>query len=177
MATGMFYGTGASFDIDRSATSAVQDPGSPLPWDSFDVAKRLSAFYRMTEEQWTNCIQMAVETTGLAYAPYSNFNVGCCILTEEGEYFLGANCENTLGQLTICAERVAAVQASMAGRRAYKAVFVASTTGTSPCGSCRAFLQEFGDPAIVMLNVKDKTITDHRRLSILYPNPPKTKER
>ena len=39
--------------------------------------------------------------------PYSKFRVGACILTQSGEYIVGANVENAAYPVGTCAERVA----------------------------------------------------------------------
>lgn len=39
--------------------------------------------------------------------PYSKFRVGACILTQSGEYIVGANVENASYPVGTCAERVA----------------------------------------------------------------------
>ena len=42
-----------------------------------------------------------------AYAPYSRYQVGAAILTEDGQLFSGGNVENAVYPLGLCAERVA----------------------------------------------------------------------
>jgi cytidine deaminase len=39
--------------------------------------------------------------------PYSKFRVGACVLTQSGEYIVGANVENAAYPVGTCAERVA----------------------------------------------------------------------
>lgn len=80
-----------------------------------------------------------------AYAPYSNFPVGAAILAASGAIYDGANIENASYPLTICAERTAASAAAFAGEREFVAVAVAtpSAPGSTPCGACRQFLNEF----------------------------------
>ena len=58
----------------------------------------------MTDEQ---LIALAREAAAKAYAPYSNFHVGCAIESVDGEVVTGANMENACYRLGICAEQKA----------------------------------------------------------------------
>lgn len=81
-----------------------------------------------------------------SYSPYSKFRVGAAILCEDGSVITGANVENRSFGLTICAERSAIVAAISAGKRAFKALAIATPDATypvSPCGACRQVLSEF----------------------------------
>ena len=89
-----------------------------------------------------------------AYAPYSNFRVGCAVLTESGKVYTGSNVENASYGLTICAERSAisaAVSAEGPAMR-LRAVVVLNAQGApcSPCGACRQVIFEFGQQATVI---------------------------
>lgn len=87
-----------------------------------------------------------------AYVPFSHFQVGAALLTEEGEVFTGVNVENSSYGGTICAERTACVKALSEGYRNFKAIAIASSGGTAfPCGICRQFLYEFAPDLIVIL--------------------------
>ncbi|HVD16148.1 MAG TPA: cytidine deaminase [Actinomycetota bacterium] len=81
----------------------------------------------------------------LAYAPYSKFQVGAALLTQDGEVVTAANVENASYGLSICAERVAVTAAVAAGHRRFAAiaVVVSGTEPASPCGACRQVLYEF----------------------------------
>jgi cytidine deaminase len=78
-----------------------------------------------------------------AYAPYSNYPVGAALLARSGRVYLGANVENAVYSLTICAERTAVVGAVSAGEKEFDAIAVVTHNGGSPCGACRQVLREF----------------------------------
>lgn len=86
-----------------------------------------------------------------AYAPYSNFAVGCAVRSVTGDIWLGCNVENASYGLTICAERVAIASMVAAGQREIAALVVVSPGGVTPCGACRQFMVEFGDSYPVLL--------------------------
>ena len=56
--------------------------------------------------------QAAIDATGQAYAPYSNFNVGAAVMFEDGQIVKGSNQENAAYPSGICAERTALFYAS-----------------------------------------------------------------
>ncbi len=80
-----------------------------------------------------------------AYAPYSRYQVGAAILTEDGQIFSGGNVENAVYPLGNCAERVAIGTAVSAGARRVIALAVVTANGGTPCGACRQVLREFAD--------------------------------
>jgi cytidine deaminase len=90
-------------------------------------------------------LQRARDAAELAYAPYSGFPVGAAALTTDGSIFTGGNVENASYGLTICAEQSAISSAASAGHREILAVAVSApkVLGTTPCGACRQFLNEF----------------------------------
>lgn len=88
----------------------------------------------------------AIEAKELAYAPYSNFRVGCALKTKNGTY-KGANIENASFGAGVCAERSACINARMAGDTSEileLAIVSDGVSVVSPCGICRQFLREFG---------------------------------
>ena len=85
-----------------------------------------------------------------AYAPYSQFNVGCAVLTRDGRVVEGANVENSAYPLGVCAERTAFARAISEGFRPGDFVIAAITA--SPCGGCRQWLLEMGVKEVVFRN-------------------------
>jgi homotetrameric cytidine deaminase len=65
----------------------------------------------MTDEE---LIALARTAAAKAYAPYSNFNVGCAIESVDGEVVTGANMENACYRLGLCAEHSALTAALQA---------------------------------------------------------------
>jgi len=93
------------------------------------------------------------------YSPYSQFAVGCAILTQSGRVFSGSNVENSSYGLTICAERT--VLSNMIGKniRDIKAIAVyGKVDSLSPCGACRQFIYEFGKDIIIIFKHEGKLI-------------------
>lgn len=92
-------------------------------------------------------MQKAIEASQNAYAPYSKFPVGACLLTENDNYYCGCNFENGSLGMTICAERNAVGRAILNGERKIKAIAIYSPKqdNCTPCGACRQVLHEFCD--------------------------------
>ena len=103
---------------------------------------------------WDPVVEAAWQVRQLAYAPYSNFQVGAALLAADGRIFVGCNVENLSYGLTNCAERVAVGAAVAAGVREFVAVAVVADTAVpiSPCGACRQVLAEFGVERILLAN-------------------------
>ena len=81
-----------------------------------------------------------------AYAPYSKYHVGACVLCKDGKTFYGANIENASYGATNCGERSAVFAAYSCGYRKEDIEAIAIVTdgerlGT-PCGICRQVLSE-----------------------------------
>ena len=85
-----------------------------------------------------------------AYAPYSQFHVGCAVFCRDGRVVQGVNVENAAYPLGVCAERTALAHAMVEGYRPGDFVLAAITA--SPCGGCRQWLAEMGVERVVFRN-------------------------
>lgn len=92
-----------------------------------------------------------------AHAPYSRFQVGAALLTEDGSVQTGVNVENASYPAGICAERGAIAAAVAAGRRRFTAIAVAGPEGVAitPCGICRQVLSEFSPDGSLRVIARD----------------------
>lgn len=93
-----------------------------------------------------------------AYAPYSHFQVGCALLTAQGNLFTGCNVENASYGLTICAERNAifhAVAEEGPDLKIVELAVIALGQAFPPCGACRQVMAEFAGPEAVGWFLRD----------------------
>jgi len=120
-----------------------------------------------------------------AYAPYSNFSVGCAILGADGQVVTGANMENACFRLGVCAEisALTAAQASfglaniariaVAGGDGSGAALAGASTVT-PCGGCRQSILEAaqlsGRDVEILCASGDGTQFDRHRIYDLIPH-------
>ena len=121
----------------------------------------------MTIEELLN---KAIEAMANAYAPYSNYHVGACVLCKDGRTFLGANIENASFGATNCAERTAIFATYANGYRKddIEALAIVSDGKrvAAPCGICRQVLSELlnQDTPIILSNGKDRVDTNIKEL-------------
>lgn len=107
-------------------------------------------------------IERAKEASQNAYAPYSNFRVGACVLSEGGNLYSGCNFENASYGLSICAERNAIGSMVANGETKIKAIAIYSPNmyNCTPCGACRQVINEFKTEETVVVTVAgDEIIT------------------
>lgn len=92
-------------------------------------------------------LEEVIEAQSRAYTPYSKFNVGALLVTEDDEYIYGANIENAAYPASICAERSALVSAYSNNITKFKAIVVVTDADepASPCGVCRQVMKELCD--------------------------------
>ena len=110
-------------------------------------------------------INKAIEARNKAYAPYSNFKVGTCLLTKEGNIYTGANIENAAYSPTNCGERTAFFTAIHNGERNFSKIAIVGGVDQLvycyPCGVCRQIMVEFCKPdfqIIIGTGAKDFTV-------------------
>ena len=113
------------------------------------------------EEKYLSLVKSAYEIRKMAYSPYSSFNVGAALLCDNGKTYVGCNIENGAYGPSICAERVAFVEAIKNGERGFETIAI--VTGPkdadiyemgSPCGVCRQFMSEFCDDDFKIIMTK-----------------------
>jgi cytidine deaminase len=93
----------------------------------------------------------AVDSSGSAYAPYSNFHVGAAVLLENGEIIAGNNQENVAYPSGLCAERVALFTAGAHFPNVpVKTIAITAQSDKfdiseplAPCGACRQVMVEY----------------------------------
>lgn len=104
-------------------------------------------------------IAEASAARAMAYAPYSNFQVGAALECKDGRVFRGCNIENASYGLCNCAERTAFFSAIAHGYKpgdfAALAVIGATDGPIAPCGACRQVTLELGgnDLAVILTNL------------------------
>ena len=128
----------------------------------------------MTDEE---LIALARAAAAKAYAPYSNFHVGCAVESVDGEVVTGANMENACYRLGLCAEQSALTAAQHAfGLDKVARIAVASATGDlvcTPCGGCRQAILEAaqlsGRDVDILFGSGDGSAVERHTISELIP--------
>ncbi|GBQ09735.1 cytidine deaminase [Komagataeibacter rhaeticus] len=118
-------------------------------------------------------VQSAVDAYGRAYAPYSRFQVGAAVETDDGRIFAGCNVENAAYPEGTCAEAGAIAAMVMAGGRHIRRVVVCGggDAACTPCGGCRQKIREFGAPQTPVTMVSPSgTVRLVRTLAELLPD-------
>lgn len=112
-------------------------------------------------------IEAAAANLEKSYAPYSNFNVSAAILMGSGKVYTGVNVENASYGVTLCAERNAIGHAIAEGERKLDTVVIVGgkdcriTDYCVPCGMCRQFMREFGDPKEIKV-ICARSVSDYK---------------
>ena len=119
--------------------------------------------------------QTAREARNRAYAPYSDFQVGCALkLRNQATLVPGCNVENASYGLTICAERNAIFHAVARYKDIdpeYMVVVTDSTPPSPPCGLCLQAMAEFCQPSFEIYLANLHGIQERMLLKELLPKP------
>lgn len=159
-----------------------------LPSSSFplQMAKSSPQSHSLGPDELADLAAHAITAKSHAYCPYSNFRVGCAILTTSPSAsalslgstrttFTGANVEIAATPVGTCAERCALASLVASFQRPYmptiRAVAVASDVEppASPCGMCRQFIREFADESVSLYFSETNTFI----LLYLFFSPPR----
>ncbi|GAB3231914.1 cytidine deaminase [Algoriphagus aestuariicola] len=133
------------------------------------------------DDREQNLLSRAQEVSKMAYAPYSNFQVGAAVLLENGEVLQSSNQENVSFPAGSCAERLllgysganypdsAPLMLAIVARRAGEEVWAE----VSPCGICRQTINEsekrFGKPVTMLILRQNGNILRVKGISELLP--------
>lgn len=115
-------------------------------------------------------IDYAKKALDNSYAPYSHFNVGAALLTDDDKLFLGCNIENASYGATICAERTAIFKAVSEGYRHFNRIAIVARDGSTayPCGICLQVMNEFMPDGSIILEDKGDLVS--YKVSDLLPH-------
>lgn len=117
-----------------------------------------------SEVQIEKLIKKAIEAYHKAYAPYSQFSVGCAIEMENGNIYTGFNIENMSYGGTMCAERVTLYHALASGeeRKTVRRIVITGKyeEALPPCALCRQVMLELcsNECEVIMTNIDGKRI-------------------
>jgi len=116
-------------------------------------------------------IEAARDAREASYAPYSEYEVGAALRTDDGTVFTGCNIENANYSNSLHAEEVALAEAVREGHRSFDAVAVSTSEldGQTPCGMCRQSLTEFCDDDLRVLCDEGEERSEYT-LGELLPN-------
>lgn len=118
-------------------------------------------------------MSIAEKARKTAYAPYSNYKVGCALLASDGKVYTGINIENSAFTPTNCAERTAIFKAVSDGQTKFDAIAICGGKADTiefcaPCGVCRQVMSEFCSADFKVYLTDGKEIKEYS-FSSLFP--------
>lgn len=136
---------------------------------------KFNSFDEVSQEE-QDLIKQAQAAMDTAYAPYSNFQVGCAIQLSDNSVVIGSNQENAAYPSGLCAERVALFHIGTTGK-VIKRIAVATRKEINgrpiaPCGSCRQVMVEFAnrqEEAIELLMYSGSSVLHFENVLTLMP--------
>lgn len=104
----------------------------------------------MSEINWDELRELAIEAMKTAYAPYSGYPVGSAALVDDGRLISGCNVENASIGIGTCAENgvVSTLHRTGGGRLVAVYCVNGNEEPVVPCGRCRQLLYEHGGPRL-----------------------------
>ena len=93
-----------------------------------------------------------------AICPYSQFQVGASVMSDDKTISGGHNIESSSYGLTICAERVAIFNQLTQTRASITHLLLITATGSYPCGACRQIIIDFCPKATITIATPTKII-------------------
>lgn len=113
----------------------------------------------------------AAEAKKNAYAPYSEFAVGCAVLADNGKIYTGCNVENISYPCGTCAEAGAIAAMNLDGSRKIKEILITADGQDliAPCGACLQRIAEFADSATLVHLADTQAVRKSIKLSELLP--------
>ena len=117
-------------------------------------------------------IAAAINAMPLAYAPYSQFQVGAAIEDENGHIHTGVNVENAAYPVGSCAEAGAIAAMIGAGGRKITRIAVAGRGDLlcTPCGGCRQRIREFAASDMDIFICDEQGLRQRFTLAELLPH-------
>ena len=117
-------------------------------------------------------IAAAINVMPLAYAPYSQFQVGAAIEDENGHIHTGVNVENAAYPVGSCAEAAAIAAMIGAGGRKITRIAVAGRGELlcTPCGGCRQRIREFAATDMDIFICDEQGLRQRFTLAELLPH-------
>jgi cytidine deaminase len=102
---------------------------------------------------WDDLRSAAVAAMRMAYAPYSDYQVGAAGLVDDGRIVSGCNVEKAAYGVALCAEcgMVSQLLRTGGGRLTRVVCVNKAEELIMPCGRCRQLLWENGGPHLVLL--------------------------
>ena len=123
----------------------------------------------MNKTEALKLLKAAAEASRYAHAPYSHFQVGAALLTEDGHIYTGCNVENISYGLTNCAERTAMFKAVSEGHRRMTAIAVTCADEKVfpyPCGACRQVMAEFFTPDAAVFVAPNARLEEYQTFTV-----------
>ena len=121
--------------------------------------------------QPSDLIQEAFLAQKKSQSKYSDFSVGCALLSDDNQIVLGCNIESAAYPSTMCAERVAIYAAISRGITKFKSIAIVSPLGAKPCGPCRQIIHEYLGDIPIYVGKNNSEVFETHYIKDLLPYP------